>query len=42
MASSEGDDGPPLFPSWGHWYALVIGTLAVLITAFTWLSRTYR
>ncbi|MEQ9442447.1 MAG: hypothetical protein RIG62_25640 [Cyclobacteriaceae bacterium] len=35
------DQQPPSFSSWKGLYALVLGTLAVLILLFYWLTQTY-
>jgi len=31
----------PLFKKWGHWYALLIITLAVLIIFFSWFTKHF-
>lgn len=36
------ENKPPLFPTWGDWYALVLGTLAVVVVVFTLLTEHYR
>jgi hypothetical protein len=36
------DDRPPVLGSWRALYALVLGTLAVLIVLFAGLSSVYR
>jgi hypothetical protein len=32
----------PLFGSWGRWYAIVLGNLAVLILLFYWFTKAYE
>jgi hypothetical protein len=43
---SDGDAGagekPPLPLSWGQLYALVIGTLVVVIALLAWLTERWR
>lgn len=36
------ENKPPIFDTWGGWYALVLGTLAGVIILFTVLTRMYR
>ncbi|MGQ0507728.1 MAG: hypothetical protein ACT4TC_20695 [Myxococcaceae bacterium] len=37
----EMDDAPPLLGSWRNIYLLILGTFAVLVTAFYALTRAY-
>ena len=32
----------PLFGSWGRWYAIVLGNLALLILLFYWFTKAYE
>jgi hypothetical protein len=32
----------PLFGSWGRWYAIVLGNLAVLILLFYWFTKAFE
>ena len=41
MDDSGKDDRPPLLPSWGTWYALVLGTLLLIVALLTLLARVY-
>jgi hypothetical protein len=36
------DDRPPILPSWGAAYALVLGALGLLVIFFSVVSRVYR
>lgn len=36
------DETPPLLGSWRNIYAVVIGTLVVLVTVFWLITRAYR
>ena len=38
---AEGDEKPPLLPSWGAWYAVVLGTLALLIVLFYVFTKAF-
>jgi len=40
-ASHEVSEAPPVFRTWGAWYALVLAMLALLILAFTLLGHIY-
>lgn len=35
------DEKIPLFKKWGHWYALLIITLVVLIVFFSWFTKHF-
>jgi hypothetical protein len=35
------DDRSPLFPKWSYWYALVIGTLVLLILFFYFFTNYF-
>ena len=35
------EEKPPLFPSWGYWYALVIAWLLLLIVLFYLFTKTF-
>jgi hypothetical protein len=35
------DDKSPLFPKWSYWYALVIGSLVLLILFFTFFTKHF-
>lgn len=39
---AEGDEKPPLLPSWRAWYAVVLGTLALLIALFYVFTKAFR
>lgn len=41
MAIGPDEEKPPLFPTWGYWYVLVIGWLALLIVLFYLFTKTY-
>jgi hypothetical protein len=36
------DDVPPVFPSWNHWYALVLGVLIVLMIVFYLFTKMFE
>ncbi len=38
---SSGDEPPPLFKSWSSWYALVLGTLILLIILFYVFTKSF-
>ncbi|HEX4462593.1 MAG TPA: hypothetical protein VIA18_31670 [Polyangia bacterium] len=43
MATDETDDGkPPFFRTWRGMYALVLGTLTVLVVILSVISWLYR
>ncbi|WP_291910656.1 hypothetical protein [Chitinophaga sp. CB10] len=35
------EERPPLFPSWTHWYILVVAWLALLIILFYFFTKTF-
>jgi len=37
----EGDEKPPLLPSWRAWYAVVLGTLVLLIVLFFAFTKAF-
>ena len=37
----EADQKPPIFRSWGHFYAFVLILHAVLIALFYWFTQAY-
>jgi len=41
-SSDDGAGKPPLLPSWGHFYALVLGVLGAIVLALVLLERHYR
>jgi hypothetical protein len=34
-------DKPPVFKSWNHWYALVIGALVLQVLVYCWLTFSF-
>ena len=41
MQEEEQDERPPLFPAWSYWYALVIGSLILLIVLFYLFTKHF-
>lgn len=41
-AEAQLDDKPPLLGSWRNIYAVVIGTLVVVVALFTVLTKVYE
>jgi hypothetical protein len=39
MSTSE--DKPPVFASWRGWYLLVLGTLALQMLLYYWLTQSF-